>query len=114
MRARALAQISVVAFFSRHTEDLPARFEGCAHAGRGEGRVADHADYFLELRTRPGQVAVHLDVESARLPCPGIEQMHIARLFVDNRVGAGGGVHHVKVVVTSKLSELLRIRAVSK
>ena len=114
MRARALAEISVVTFFRRHAENLPARFEGCAHARRGERRVTDHADYFLELRARPGQVAAHLDVESARLPCLCIEQMHIARLFVDDRVGAGGGVHHVKVVVTSKLSELLRIRAVSK
>src|SRR5688572_8865797 len=105
MRARALAEISVVAFFSRHTEDLPARFEGGAHAGRGERRVTDHTDYFLKLRARPGQVSVHLDVEPAGLPCPGIEQMHIARLFVDNCVGAGGGVHHVKVFVTSKLRD---------
>ena len=88
MRARALAEISVVAFFRRHAETLP-RASKAARTPVGESaEFRIMLTTFLNCGRAQGRVAVHLDVESARLPCLCIEQMHIARLFVDDCVRA--------------------------
>ncbi len=114
MRARALRQVSKVAFFGRHGEDLTACFEGGASAGRRECRIANHARDFFELRAGPGQIARHFDVELLRLTRLGIDEIDVARLFVNNCIRARRSSHDVEIFMMRNLCQLLSVSAISK
>ena len=78
-------------------------------------RVPDHARYFLELRARPGKVAIHFDVELSRLARSCVStKMNIAGLLVDDRVGTRRRIHDIEVVVLRELRELFVVEAVGE
>src|SRR5262249_45146206 len=85
---RALRQVSVVALFSRNCEDVAASFKHRADSGGRQRRVSNHRCYFLELRTRPWEVAADLDSEASRLSRFGFQQVEVSGLLVDDRVAA--------------------------
>src|SRR5204862_6239147 len=103
MRARTLREVSVIALLSRYRKNLAARFE-CRPNSRGrERRVADHANYFLELRARPRQIAGYFDVELLRLFCFCIDEINVAGLLVNNGVRPCRRRHDVKDMVKGEL-----------
>ena len=114
MRARTLREVSVIALLSRHGENLAARFE-CRPNSRGrERRVADHADYFLELGARPRQIAGYFDVELLRLFCFCIDEINVAGLLVNNGVRPCRRRHDVKVIVMGELFDLLCVATIGE
>ena len=114
MRARALGEVAVVALLSRDSENIAARFERRPNSRRRERRVADHCDYFLELRARPRQIAGDFDVESLRPFCLCIDEINVAGLLVNNGVRPCRRCHDVKVIVMGELFDLLRVATVGE
>ena len=91
VRAGALREVSVVALLRRHRENFAPRLESRAHPARRERGAADHGGYLLELGSRPGDVPV-FDGEPSRLPVLASTRWNVARLLVDDGVGAGYAV----------------------
>ena len=114
VRAGTLRQIAEVALLGRDGDDLAARAESGARASRRQRRLADLSGDFLEVRPRPRQIARHLDVQPPRLAGRDVEQVHVAGLLVDDRVGPRRRAHDVEVVVLRERRDLLRIEAVDE
>src|ERR1043166_3344693 len=114
VRAGALRQVAEVALFGWNSKDLTARFEGRASASRRKRRIANHARDFLELRSRPREIAGHFDVELLRLTGFRVDEINVTRLLVHDRIRAGRSSHDIEIIVMRDLRQLLRVSAISK
>src|ERR1041385_9459969 len=99
MRPGTLRQISVIAFFSGNRKDFSTRFECSTHARRRKCGITDHARDFFELRSRPGQISGHLNVQSLLFSGCSVDEIYVTGLFINNRVRTSGGSHDIEVVV---------------
>ena len=112
--AGAACQIAGVTLFSRHSEDVTTGREHGARASGRQRRLGDHRRHFLEMAGRPGEIAVDLDVQLPRRAAWKINNMDVAGLFKDDRVGPRACVHDVEVVVAGELPDFLRVEAVGE
>ncbi len=114
MRAQAVGQVADVTLLAWHGNDLAAKIEHGARAGRRQRRVTDPARTLHEPRPQLAQVGGHANRQLLAGPRLRVEHVQHARLFVDDAVGTVRCAQDGKVGMLRDLTNLFALRVVGE